>query len=340
MRKEIVYAVLAGSLLGLVIAFGVWRVNSALNKGNSSGPAGSPSPTPLSELGLTIAKPENESVSIDGKVTISGLTRPTATLVISAEEEDYLIPVNEDGTFKKEIDLIGGVNQILVTSFDASGRSIDEKLTIVYSSEFAKNIKTPVPEETPSTATDNSEIREKVQQKVEEAMLNPKAYLGTVTDIIEDTLQIKSGNGEIKQVSIADEAAIVKIGKTNKDVKAEDIAIGDYIVAMGFPATNGSSNGKNGVLEGQRILIMSAPGSIARKIIVGNISDINKSDVVLSSLNEENTVSLVKTTVVYQLEEDKLTKSKTSDLDTDNRIIVVGEKTEKSFDARTIFIMI
>ncbi len=333
MRKEVLYAILAGSLLGLVIAFGVWRANSAFNNGNSSKPAVSPTPTPFSKFGLTIAKPENEVVSINNKITISGLTNPDATLVISAEEKDYFPIVAKDGTFEKEIDLIGGVNQILITSFDPTGRSVNEKLTIVYSSEFAKNIKTPSPTAaSQSTSTDGSEIREKVQKKVEEALLNPKAYLGTITDINEKTIQIKTDGGEIKQVSVTDEATIIKTGTTNKEVKITDMAIGDYIVAMGF------KNGNN-VLQSQRILITSALGTIIKKVIAGNITKITKSNLTLSSLNEENTITFIKTTLVYQLKNDNLTKIKTTDLDTDKRIIVVGETNKNAFEARTILLL-
>ncbi len=330
MRKEILYAILAGSLLGLIIAFGVWRANSAFNNGNSKNPAVSPTPTPFSEFGLTIAKPENESVSINSEITVSGLTNPNAVLVISAEEKDYFPVIEKDGTFEEEIGLIGGVNQILATSFDINGRSVNEKLTIIYSSEFAKNIKTPSP--TTPSSTEGSEIREKVQKKVEEALLNPKAYLGTVTDINEQTLQIKTDGGEIKQVFVAAEATIIKTGKTNKEVKLTDIAIGDYIVAMGF------KNGNN-VLQSQRILITSPLGQIVRKIISGNITELNKNNLVIVSQNEENTITFTKNTIIYQVKDGKLVKIKITDLDTDERIIIAGENKEKSFEARTILLL-
>jgi hypothetical protein len=334
MRKEVLYAILAGSLLGLVIAFGIWRANSAFNDG-SKNPIASSTPTPFSKFGLSIAKPENEIVSVDNKITISGLTNPEANLVISAEEKDYFPTIAKDGTFEKEIDLIGGVNQILISSFDTTGRSIDEKLTIIYSSEFSKNIKTPSPSATPigqSTSSEGSEIRQKVQEKVEEVLLNPKAYLGTVTDINEQTLQIKTDSGEIKQVFVTSEATIIKTGKTSKEVKLTDIAIGDYIVAMGF------KNGNN-VLQSQRILITSPLGPITRKIILGSITKLTKNNLVLVSQNEENTITFTADTIIYQIKNANLVKIKTTDLETDNRIIVVGENKEKSFEARTILLL-
>lgn len=340
MRKEILYAILAGSLLGLVIAFGVWRANSAFNNGGVKNPTATPSPSPSSEFGLTMAKPENESVSINSKITISGLTKSNSILVISAEEKDYFPTVANDGTFEKEIDLIGGINQILVTSIDLDGRMANEKLTIIYSSEFSKNIKIPSP--TPASQTslptsesstsESSAVREKVQKKVEEALLNPKAYLGTITDIVEKTLQIKTEGGEIKQILVLDEAPIIKTGQTSKEIKLTDIAIGDYIVAMGF------KNGNN-VLQGQRILVTKAPDPIARKIILGNITKITKNNLTLASGNEENTITITNSTLVYQLKNNNLTKIKTTSLDTDNRIIVVGINKDKAFETRTILFL-
>jgi hypothetical protein len=332
MQKEILYAILGGSILGLVIAFGAWRANSAFKIGVSPAPISS-SPTPSPEFGLTLAKPENESVSTSDSVNVTGLTKADSLLVIAGEDKDYFLIVAKDGTFEKEIDLIGGVNQILITSFDASGQSVNEKLTIVYSSEFAKSIKTPSPTTAAqSTSTEGSEIREKVQEKVEEALLNPKAYLGTITDINEKTIQIKTDSGEIKQVSVADGAMIIKTGTTNKEVKITDMAIGDYIVAMGF------KNGNN-VLQSQRILITSPLGPIARKIISGNIIKITKNNLTLSLSNEENTITFTKGTIVYQFKAENLTKIKTTDLDTDKRIIVVGETNKNVFEARTILLL-
>ena len=87
-------------------------------------------------------------------------------------------------------------------------------------------------------------------QDVANAMNRPKAYIGIVTDITSSTIEIKSTSSQIEQISVsADGTSVVNsTGTTSKTVKISDIAIGDFIVAMGY--INGNS-----VLGAQRILI-------------------------------------------------------------------------------------
>ena len=213
MRKEVVWAIIAGVTFGLVIAFGVVRINSTLKpKGEAIEASPTPRPNP-SEFKITLDKPENEDVVNEDIITVSGITKPKSTIIISAEEKDYIVSSDDKGFFEKEINLISGVNQILVT--DPSSQ-ITEKLLVIYSSAFEEN----------------------EGDRLEKAANKPKAYLGTVTDITDSTIQIKTTVSEIKQVSVSEEVVYVKT----------EPAIGDFIVAMGY------KNG-NQVLNAQRILI-------------------------------------------------------------------------------------
>ena len=145
MRKEIFYAIFAGSILGLVIAFGVWRTNSTLK----------PSPTPVASadgqkttgnpsnntktLGfdLTIAKPGDGDLFTQNPVTISGITKAGSLVTISTEDQDFMLQAENNGSFSQDVTLLGGTNQIVVTSFDGNGDSVVKELTVVYSKEFA-----------------------------------------------------------------------------------------------------------------------------------------------------------------------------------------------------------
>ncbi len=142
MRKEVVFALIAGSLLGLVIAFGIWRANIALN-GNKSGQkaVSSPAPTPSIQFGITLAKPEDLDVVIVSPQTFSGITKPNAWVVISTDVNDYFVQAGSDGTFNQDIKLATGVNQIALTAFSETGETATTKLVLVYSPEFAKEIK-------------------------------------------------------------------------------------------------------------------------------------------------------------------------------------------------------
>ena len=142
MRKEIFFAILAGSLFGLIIAFGIWKANSSMKSNGSTSETlpseESSSPTPQPQIGLTLAKPEDADVVTESPITVSGATKPNAWVTISAESKDYVIKADINGGFQQLVDLIGGANEIVITSFDESGNSNTQNLIVVLSSEFAK----------------------------------------------------------------------------------------------------------------------------------------------------------------------------------------------------------
>ncbi|HTK03419.1 MAG TPA: hypothetical protein VL401_01465 [Alphaproteobacteria bacterium] len=241
MRKELIWVAIIGISFGLVIAFGFWRINANLKpKGTSTQKTPQPK-TVNSEFKIALNKPDNNDVITASPMPISGITKPLSWIVISGEENDYIIQADEKGEFKQDVDLVSGINQIKITAFDAAGSQSVEKVLVVYSSAF--------------------ETDEKIVSK-------PKAYIGTVTDITDSTIQIKIG-GEIKQISTSDKVTVIKTGTTNKTVKLTDIAIGDFIVAMGY--INSSS-----VLNSQRILITDPITEPKIEAKMGTISDIDK----------------------------------------------------------------
>jgi hypothetical protein len=139
MRKEIIFAILAGITFGLIIAFGVWRANVALRPDGASTTAPEDTSDAVQgDFGITIAKPLDYQVITTSSTVITGISKPGAWIVISAEEEDYVEKTDENGEFEIKVDVVGGINEIIITAFNNDGAEIQEKLTLVYSSEFTK----------------------------------------------------------------------------------------------------------------------------------------------------------------------------------------------------------
>ncbi|PIZ49434.1 hypothetical protein COY29_01885, partial [Candidatus Woesebacteria bacterium CG_4_10_14_0_2_um_filter_39_14] len=230
MRKEVWLAVIGGITLGLIIGFGVYRINFAFKKG---GPAQtSPTPTPNNQAGLTIAKPNYDDVITSLPQTISGIASKDSRIVISTNSNDYITKTDQKGTFEKEVDLEGGVNQIIVSAVTKDNNISSQELRLIYSTQLETQ------KSESQTTSGESGVREIVLKKVEDILNSPKAYLGTVTDIAEKTIQLKTDSGAIEQVSAEDLPA----GKAG--VKLTDIAIGDYIIAMGYRNGNHVLNAK------------------------------------------------------------------------------------------------
>jgi hypothetical protein len=149
MRKEVIFAIFAGIMLGLLVAFGIWRADNALkpavdtnlatndNPQYSTTTANSSKNSSQQNTDLAISSIESGDVFTENPVILKGLTHPNVNLVISTENDDFLLNSDATGQFEKEIALTGGINNILITAYDNKGFSSSTSLKIVFSSEFA-----------------------------------------------------------------------------------------------------------------------------------------------------------------------------------------------------------
>lgn len=293
MKKEFAWAIAIGIIFGLIVAFGIWKVNQSIKNTPNTIPSPSIKPTgvPNPTTKLNISNPQNEDVSTTQSITVNGTTKPNLFITISSQEDDYLTKSDSEGKFEQEIDLIAGINSIKVTVIEGNSPPIDANIVVIYSSALNEG-----------TAT-------------ESASLKPKAYIGIVTDATDQTLQIKTDKNEIKQIS-ADtektEAVNIK-EKPNKSVKLEDVAIGDYIAALG-------NVNNNGVLDAIRILITSPLEETELKVLSSKYNDNLDTD---------------KNTLFYEYAEGELSSIRETAIDEEAAIIY----TEIDDSIRTVFVL-
>ncbi len=136
MRKEVIIAILIGFGLGLVITFGIWTANRALQEAPSEETTNTTpveETTPTNAFSLIVNEPEDNSISAEEKITLSGSTRPGGVVVVLYEEGEKILEANEEGEFKTEITLVGGSNEIKVSAYDNEGNEVSQTLTVVYS---------------------------------------------------------------------------------------------------------------------------------------------------------------------------------------------------------------
>jgi len=309
MRKEVIFAILAGAALGLIIAFGIWRANTAIR------PLLTPSPVasvePVSTVDLSIAKPDNQAVITTSTVTVEGITLPDSFVAVSGESKDYVIKSDSKGSFSLKVDLIGGLNEVKVFTFDKDGSSKQKKLLLVYSSEFAKYSKEATPSATTKTETATDSVRAKVDAKIEEAKSSPTSYIGAITDITDTNIQLKSFSGDIEQISFDKDSTdfIKTTNDTVKTISAKDLAIGDFIIAMG-------TRDGNKILTGKRILVTDSYKESTRTAIFATISKIEKKVVTVKDKDGKETALTFGT----DWEGPELKELKVED-----KIIVIGE---------------
>lgn len=317
MRKEVLFAILAGGIFGLIVAFGIWRLNSTISKSDVT-TQGSPTPSP-SSYSLTIAKPNENQVVTDSLVTVSGITTPNSKVVVSGEKEDYLTFSDSSGEFSQDVDLSGGINNIKVFVFDDTKKIAEDGIKIVYSSEFEKYLASSETKSETNASSSAEDIKNKVEEKVKDAEKKPVFDTGTVTDIAESTIQIKLESGDIEQAQVDDDSSFVSVNKETKTIEFKDVAIGDFIIAMGF------KNG-NGVLDAKRIIVTTIPETFDNEALMGTAQVEGPKEITLTSENQEKKIIFGKTWKGPDL--NKLEDGQT--------VIVVGEKSE-DLTARTLF---
>ena len=127
--------------------------------------------------------------------------------------------------------------------------------------------------------------------------------------------------GDIKQMSITEETSFINTLKKNVEIKASDLAIGDYLVAMGF--VDG-----NKVLDTKRILVSSPMLKNNYEAIYGVIQDVSKTKLTINKTDGE-TLSI------------KLPKSwkgpDVKNLSDDQKIIVIGKIDNEVYSLRSVF---
>lgn len=149
MRNELLLAIFAGLIIGLMIAFGVWRINSSVPKqaespsllrdtadGNST-----PQDIRADNSGITVTNIEEGAIYTQSLIKISGTLKSQGTVIISGETQDYTIRLFDSNTFEQEITLAKGVNRIIVVGFDQVGQKVNElSYLVVYSPEFDEDL--------------------------------------------------------------------------------------------------------------------------------------------------------------------------------------------------------
>lgn len=94
-----------------------------------------PVTTPPKTLRLDLDQPNDNFLTFQPSVIVSGQTAPNINVLISASSEDMVIPSTSSGAFSTVLNLDEGANQVSVTVFDTTGDSRSVSKTVYYSKE-------------------------------------------------------------------------------------------------------------------------------------------------------------------------------------------------------------
>ncbi|MEK7458265.1 MAG: Ig-like domain-containing protein [Patescibacteria group bacterium] len=136
MKKEVLVAVVLGVIVGLIITFGIYTANTALQRRARQTNA-TPSPTPTAEnakqSSIIIYSPENDMMTDKDTIQLSGLTTPNAIVVIFVNDKPVVTTADSKGNFSADLSLVGGSNVITIVATDEIGKQSQEQRSVVYS---------------------------------------------------------------------------------------------------------------------------------------------------------------------------------------------------------------
>lgn len=150
----------------------------------------------------------------------------------------------------------------------------------------------PTPPSTDETITEN--IKKRLQESLSDEETTPsissaRAYIGIVKDIIKDTVIIEDKDGK-KDIKLETDTNIIR-SPGNAIIKAENIRIDDYIIAIGYPRGDEE-------LTGRRLIVsidpIKAPGKTSG---LGTIAKIGKTSITLKLEDKDQVVSITSKTI-------------------------------------------
>jgi len=301
MRKEPIIAIVLGSLIGIIVAFGVWRFTKTsqnIQKSKETLQELSKDKESKTNKGLEVLEPLHKQVFSENPVRVAGISSQDTMLAIYVNDEYVLMKAEQDGSFETEVKLSGGEQIIEIWSLGEE--IVNISIPVVFSSQ--------------------------VEGK------NNTALLGTLTDISEESLQIKTVSDQIEQISVNEDTSYANIVKASTDVEFSELAIGDYIIAIGTLS-------KNSVLESSRILVSAAPKDSSNIAIKGVIKTLSSSEFIVESNGETFSIDATGGISVTKFDEEgEIIKAKLAEATEEEEIIIFGLLEDGELQAEAIHV--
>ena len=120
---------------GLIFLGGLYYILNLQYKHSSNSFVNGPVTSKPKSFTLTLNQPEDESLVFNPSILISGKTSPHMDVLISTDNNDWVIEAKSDGTFSQTLTLDEGVNNIKVVVFDQIGDTRETTRLVYFSKE-------------------------------------------------------------------------------------------------------------------------------------------------------------------------------------------------------------
>lgn len=185
-----------------------------------------------------------------------------------------------------------------------------------------------------NTSTQDAALQQKVQDKLNAVLANPKAFIGSVTDRSDTTLQIKSIDSQIEQITVDGNTTFVKVTKgVSSGIKYTDVAIGDFVIAMGTKTSDS-------ILNAKRIVVTASPDDNKKESHLVRVTDTSKTNITVGDLASGKSfiVEPADNTTKINTNDSKNSKIRLTDINDGDTLIIIGQFQGSNFEATRIFV--
>ena len=133
--KQFVLSLLIILTVGLFFLADLYYIVNIQYLGNDKPFESGPVTTPPKSLRLDLAEPDDNTLTFQSSIIISGKTAPSKEVLISTDTRDLVIKSKPDGSFSTVINLDEGVNTITAVVFDTTGDFRSVERIVYYSKE-------------------------------------------------------------------------------------------------------------------------------------------------------------------------------------------------------------
>lgn len=141
-------------------------------------------------------------------------------------------------------------------------------------------------------------------------------YQGTITDIDDQTIQIRTQTGDVAQAVINDTTIYKSYLKTPKDLKLSDIAIGDYVSAVGVMTERGILNAK------EMLILPPQVEATDNEADAGVITEVSRRQIILQTKDSNKTYEITSRAIRVVNADGTIARGTSALLKKDVRLIV------------------
>ncbi len=133
--KLFIFSHISILLISLLFLAGLYYVLNVQHHHSTNPFLNGPVTTLPKSLRLNLDQPDDDSLTFQSSVIVSGQTAPAKDILIFTDSQDLIIESKKDGSFSTVLNLDAGVNKITTVVFDATGDSRSLERTVFYSKE-------------------------------------------------------------------------------------------------------------------------------------------------------------------------------------------------------------